>query len=386
MDDLDKKLYHDMKIDIPIPDKCRTIIKESLYNEEKIKKVYFRSLTRVITIICISLLLNTGIVYAGTKIYEKIWKDPEKLEGFYSEKNSEKYLSESQIKDTTMSKETAINEINSLLRKFNHEDETIEKIELINNSENCQLVWKATTNRNNYISINADNSSSYYVNFDNVITENIKGHSNVTESEVINFAKTLCEKYGYDVSNYTHVRAYSNERDTKTAYIWYVEFFKEYNGVVNPYERIRIGFIPPANKIYIFEVCNENYENNSEEITEEQAKAIVSREEEKINVEYPIKNITSEIAIVSTNDNSYLRVNDYEQYYKQSYSDFPVENLIEYRVDRHIRKAWVITITYSIPENVDKIYYKFSYFVDVTTREIIGGEDDYDNIKKLIYE
>ena len=219
MDDLDKKLYHDMKIDIPIPDKCRTIIKESLYNEEKIKKVYFRSLTRVITIICISLLLNTGIVYAGTKIYEKIWKDPEKLEGFYSEKNSEKYLSESQIKDTTMSKETAINEINSLLRKFNHEDETIEKIELINNSENCQLVWKATTNRNNYISINADNSSSYYVNFDNVITENIKGHSNVTESEVINVAKTLCEKYGYDVSNYTHVRAYSNERDTKTAYI-----------------------------------------------------------------------------------------------------------------------------------------------------------------------
>ena len=39
MDELDKKLYHDMRLDFPIPDKCKTIIRESLYDEIKIKGV-----------------------------------------------------------------------------------------------------------------------------------------------------------------------------------------------------------------------------------------------------------------------------------------------------------------------------------------------------------
>mgnify|MGYP007135796102 CR=1 FL=1 len=94
MDELDKKLYHDMRLDFPIPDKCKTIIRESLYDERKIKGVYYHSLAKVVLTTFIVLLITTGIVYAGTKVYEKIFKNPEKVIGFYFDNNYKKYLNE----------------------------------------------------------------------------------------------------------------------------------------------------------------------------------------------------------------------------------------------------------------------------------------------------
>lgn len=386
MDELDKKLYHDMHIDVPIPDKCKITIKESLYNEEKIKRVYYRSLTRIALTIFMTLLLTTGIVYASTKVYEKIFTNPEKVVGFYSDDNSEKYLN--QITDSTISKETALNEMSKLLKKFSHENEKIETIELFNNSENYQLIWEAKTNKNNSILINADDKTSFNVVFNSIIDENTRKTNNniITEEEAINTAKNLCKKYGYEISDYTYIRAYTNTSSETTPYIWYVDFFKEYEGVVNPFQRINIGFIPQTNEIYVFGICNAEFDNNPIEITSEQAKEIVLKEEEKINAGYKIESINSELCIVSTNDNAYLRVNDYEQYYKQGNATYPVENIIEYRVDRHIRRVYVVTINYDITENSNTYNKSFSYFVDTATGEIIGGDDNYELTEKLMFK
>ena len=386
MDELDKKLYHDMHIDVPIPDKCKIIIKESLYNEEKIKRVYYRSLTRIALTIFMTLLLTTGIVYASTKVYEKIFTNPEKVVGFYSDNNSEKNLN--QITDTTISRETALNEMSKLLKKFSHENEKIETIELFNNSENYQLIWEAKTNKNNSILINADDKTSFNVVFNSIIDENTQKANNniITEEEAINTAKNLCKKYGYEISDYTYIRAYTNTSSETTPYIWYVDFFKEYEGVVNPFQRINIGFIPQTNEIYVFGICNAEFDNNPIEITSEQAKEIVLKEEEKINAGYKIESINSELCIVSTNDNAYLRVNDYEQYYKQGNATYPVENIIEYRVDRHIRRVYVVTINYDITENSNTYNKSFSYFVDTATGEIIGGDDNYELTEKLMFK
>lgn len=386
MDELDKKLYHDMHIDVPIPDKCKIIIKESIYNEEKIKRVYYRSLTRIALTIFMTLLLTTGIVYASTKVYEKIFTNPEKVVGFYSDDNSEKYLN--QITDSTISKETALNEMSKLLKKFSHENEKIETIELFNNSENYQLIWEAKTNKNNSILINADDKTSFNVVFNSIIDENTRKTNNniITEEEAINTAKNLCKKYGYEISDYTYIRAYTNTSSETTPYIWYVDFFKEYEGVVNPFQRINIGFITQTNEIYVFGICNAEFDNNPIEITSEQAKEIVLKEEEKINAGYKIESINLELCIVSTNDNAYLRVNDYEQYYKQGNATYPVENIIEYRVDRHIRRVYVVTINYDITENSNTYNKSFSYFVDTATGEIIGGDDNYELTEKLMFK
>lgn len=385
MDELDKKLYHDMNTEVQIPDKCRTIIKESLYNKEKIKKVYYKSLKKIALTAFMTVLVTTGVAYAGTKVYEKIFVNPEKVVGFYSDDNGKGDLSK--INDITISKETATNEINNLLRKFGHENEKIESIELFNNSENYQLIWEAKTNNNNSILINADDKDSFNIVFNNIIDESLKKINNniITEEEAVNIAKNLCKKYGYEVSEYTYIRTYTNTSSETTPYIWYVDFFKGYDGIVNPYQRINIGFIPQTKDIYVFGICNEELENNSIEITSEQAKELVLEEEKKIETEYKTNNIDIELSIVSTNDNAYLRTNNYEQYYKQNDVNYPLENIIEYRVARHIRKAWIITINYEITDNnIDKK--SFSYFVDTTTGEIIGGDDDYKYTEKFLFK
>lgn len=54
--------------------------------------------------------------------------------------------------------------------------------------------------------------------------------------------KELCSSYGYDTNDYTYIRAYTNSSSNLA--IWYVDFFKEYEGIVNPFQKINIGFIP----------------------------------------------------------------------------------------------------------------------------------------------
>ena len=289
MDELDKKLYHDMRLDFPIPDKCKTIIRESLYDERKIKGVYYHSLAKVVLTTFIVLLITTGIVYAGTKVYEKIFKNPEKVIGFYFDNNYKKYLNEEN--DTAVSKENAIDIANNLLKKFSHENEKIETIELLNNSENYQLIWCAKTNKNNSIEISADNASTYNIIFNNIIEGNItKSNKTIEKVEAINIAKELCSSYGYDTNDYTYIRAYTNSSSNLA--IWYVDFFKEYEGIVNPFQKINIGFIPEINKIYVFGIHDAKFDNNSVDINSEQAKEIALEKEKKININYEIENIS----------------------------------------------------------------------------------------------
>ena len=166
------------------------------------------------------------------------------------------------------------------------------------------------------------------------------------------------------------------------AYIWYVDFYKEYDGLVDNYNKISIAFIPEINEIYYFIVSDENYENNPVEINEEQAKETALKEEKKTNLKYEVKDTSAELSIVSMNGEAYARTYNYKQFCEQRNTiDYPDNKYIEYRTDRHIRKAWKITIEYSISksEMSDKSFniqdLGYTYYVDATTGEIIGGED-----------
>ena len=76
---LEQKLYHDLSPDLEVPSKVRTIIKESINNVEVKKKNY--SIIRIALTTCATLILTVGIVYAGTKVYDTIWKKPEMVKG-----------------------------------------------------------------------------------------------------------------------------------------------------------------------------------------------------------------------------------------------------------------------------------------------------------------
>ena len=178
----------------------------------------------------------------------------------------------------------------------------------------------------------------------------------------------------------------------KKSYIWYISFYKEYDGIVNPYENISISFVPEINEFYYFSVSNRKYENNPVEITMEDAKKIALEEEKKINTKYEISDSKADLNIISMNGEAYLRITDYKQMQEQSSVDYPSESWVTYRTDSRVRKAWVVTIKYNIPDSINKFDgsynandEQFSYYIDATTGEIIGGCGNYDRMVKRLY-
>ncbi len=394
MDELDKKiyeLYRNVNSKIEVPNECENIIKESLNYDKIKKKTKHYSLAKIAITACASLISTAGMVYAGTAIVNKIWKQPEKVVGFYSDENTNQITDEE--KASAMSEQEAREKAKELLKKFGHEGEKIKSIELENNADSYRLLWCIETSKNTTILFDARNENAFSLTFDDVIIQNIKNYR-TTEKEAEKTAKNLCKKYGYDLEEYTYIRVSSNMGNEKESYIWKVDFFKQYDGIVSPYEAIHIEFIPELNEVYYFSVANTIYENNLVEITEEQAKEITLTEEEKINVKYDIKDIKMELSIVEMNGLAYSRITDYEQYCKQNDSSYPSENLVQYRTDRRIRKAWAVTINYDIPESVNRFDESFNpcldecftYFIDATTGEIIGGDNGYEDTKKLLYK
>lgn len=372
MDEIDKKLYNDLNLKIDIPDKLETIIKQGLN-----KRPPHYSISKIAIGICTFLATTAGIVYAGTIIYDKIWKEPEKVVGFYSEERSKQNTISNEESKSAMSEEEARKKTEKILEKFGYKDEKIQSIQLQNNPDDYESSWYIQTENNIHISFEASNGKSFNISINNVLYENIENYR-TTEKNAEETARSLCSKYGYNLNEYSYVKTTSNMNSEKDSYIWNVEFYKEYDGIVNRYEGIGVSFIPQINKLYGFSVNDKKFENNPVEITEEQAKEIALKEEKNVPVKYEINNIDIKLKIIEMNGIAYLRVNDYDQLHKQTSSiDYPSEEWTYYRTDNRVRKAWVVKFNYNIPNKPGEFYNindrQFSYYIDATTGEIIGG-------------
>lgn len=124
MDNLDKKLFHDLavsseKMTDSFRKKMRLAIKEGLDEEYNTKPISIRILVTA----CATLLLTTGIVYAGVVISKQIWKQPEKTVGFFSSEND---ISEADKKEA-ISEVEARQKAKKLLKTFGYENEKIKK-------------------------------------------------------------------------------------------------------------------------------------------------------------------------------------------------------------------------------------------------------------------
>ena len=75
------------------------------------------------------------------------------------------------------------------------------------------------------------------------------------------------------------------------------------------------------------------------------------------------------------NGYEYLRKNDFEHYYKARTEPlYPVEKLEYYRVEERVRKVWKVKLEFEKSKNLPYEEDAFTYFIDATTGEIVGGE------------
>ena len=208
------------------------------YFKKEDKKVYKKSIAQIAAIIVLCIGLATSVVYASVIVYQNIMKEPDKLENFYTSKESSSegiYLKSTLSKedeDSSLSQDAAKEKAKVLLQKFGYSDEEIIHMRLLNSSSNYDTQWYIETN---HLRLVFDAKADNFLDFStDILSENVENYRTTAE-EAKKIGIELCKKYGYQTDDYTSIVVESNAPDNEDkAYIWTVTFCKEYDSLKNP--------------------------------------------------------------------------------------------------------------------------------------------------------
>lgn len=343
----------------------------------KIKQRKTNILKLVATFI-LTMGISFGIVYAATVTYQKIWKEPE--EYVFNSEISQEEMSK------CISKDEAIKIGKENLDKFGYPNQkivggTIEKL-----FSNNEIYWSLYTDDTVTITLNA--TTGELKNLSSSTTgRDIANHS--TREEAIDVAKELINKYKPENTEYELVSLNGNAENEEDVYIWYAEFYRKYDDLLNQYEKLSIAWIPKTNKLYSFSVENDIFENNPIEISKEEAEKIAKNKHQLIKETEDIINSKVEMRIEKMNSEIYRQEHNIKE--NRIINNKVNENYTYYLTENRVRRVWVVCIEYNAKiensityegDNLNKRYN--TYFVDATTGEIIGGcEYDYFKTEKI---
>ena len=330
-----------------------------------------RNLLKMVATFVLTIGMTFGLVYAGNVVYEKIWKEPEayKISQEIIEEEKAQCISETEAEEIAK----------AYLRKIGYTDESIGSIGLYKESLSQENVWSMGSELGT-IRIDANTGKLKSVSMP-VREGSIPYNYGINREEARRVAYELLEKYKPigDTGEYELVSLKRNAGKDEEAYIWYAEFYKKYGDLYNASERIRVGWIPTSNILYCLDIEQNSYENNEEKISKEEAIQIAKEKDEQIETTREIQGIKAEIRIKQMNEEVYLR-----EKLKEDYGNIMLnmektedgiyrykEDAVFYKTEERVRKVWCVVITYN-PEESGYLP-AFTYYVDSTTGEIIGG-------------
>ena len=330
-----------------------------------------RNLLKMVATFVLTIGMTFGLVYAGNVVYEKIWKEPEayKISQEITEEEKAQCISETEAEEIAK----------AYLKKIGYTDESIGSIGLYKESLSQENVWSMGSELGT-IRIDANTGKLKSVSMP-VREGSIPYNYGINREEARKVAYELLEKYKPigETGEYELVSLKRNAGKDEEAYIWYAEFYKKYGDLYNASERIRVGWIPTSNILYCLDIEQNSYENNEEKISKEEAIQIAKEKDEQIETTREIQGIKAEIRIKQMNEEVYLR-----EKLKEDYGNIMLnmektedgiyrykEDAVFYKTEERVRKVWCVVITYN-PEESGYLP-AFTYYVDSTTGEIIGG-------------
>lgn len=353
-----------------IIEKSRMKIAISNFEEEDIKMPKKNGLKMIATFI-LAIGITTGLVYASSVVYDKIWKEPESY-------TINRNLTEEE-KAKCISEEEAEKIGNSYLRKIGLSDETIQSLGLTKDFLSNENVWIMGSQKAN-IRIDAETGKIKSVSIP-TWEYKIPYNYGITREEAREVAQQLLEKYRPedDKGEYELVSLKRNSEIDEQAYIWYATYYKKYDDLLNENEVIDIGWVPTINGLYSLNFKTNSYENNEEKISKEEAIKIATEKDKQIETNKNIKETVAEIRIKQMNEEVYLRENYKEEYEKGTLNLEKTgentyqlkEDAVFYKTEERVRKVWCVVIKYDMDQTYASATY--TYFVDSTTGEIIGG-------------
>lgn len=349
--------------------KEKIAVSEFIKEDMEVKKVH--KLPKIVATIIATIGIMSGLVYATANIYEKIWKEPKeyRLDQGVTEEEKQKCIT----------KEEAQKIGETYLEKIGFGEQQIIRAELEKDTRLNDNVWLINT-KSVRIKIDAITGKIKYIYIPSTEYKKPENYG-ITREEARIKAKELLEKYRPNEMSgeYELVSLKRNSEYDKNAYIWYADFYKKYDNLVNENEHINIGWVPTVDGLYSLDIQNDKYENNEEKITKEEAIKIATEKDSLITENRKIKTTNAQIRIKKMNEQVYLRENFTEEYEKGTLNyEKTSENMwqikkdaIFYETEGRVRKVWVVVIEYEKQERGKSPL--FTYYIDTTTGEIIGG-------------
>jgi hypothetical protein len=367
-------------------DKVKFKIAISKIKEENdiVMKNRTRNIFKAIITAIAGIVLGTGVVFAGTKVYEKIWKEPESYtyEEMINALPSAKISDEEKI--DLISEDEAKEKGIEILEKLGYENQTINRIELKRGySEDITSYYMIKTKwgYEEGLTVEIDANSGDFLSFNDMDLKYKHLQSEIlTDEEISKIATDIYNQLELKEGEYklsdTKVEDYYFENQASK--LLGAKFYKYYDGIKNKYEQFSVSFIVVDGKVILNSVLlnkDTTYQKNPLVISEEEAVNIVKSKEQEFS-SFEITNITSELSIEKMNTFIYQIENDKYDITAN------MEEQVHYKTDDISRKVWKIKIEHNVPmreyaddynkyvkEGMDKIYY-----IDTTTGEIIGGK------------
>ena len=324
---------------------------------------------------CIALSM-TGVVFASSKIIESIWKNPEKVNPTYE------IIDEIRKKNITIdeAKEVAINKLEEV--GFNSNIIKQEERKTYNN-ENIDYLFTTETE----YEITIEGSTGQFFAIRNCKEFKQDENKAYTLEEAKEIADKYFKQFGFDKDGFEFtkvqvdvgpdVKKGGEQTRGSRLEVWYN---KKYDNQISSSQYVNIVLDTGLeDRFESIMTKNEPFENNEYIITKDEAVS-KAKEYDKNITDMKIAETKAEKKIVKINDKAYSRMQNYKEFYEPMQNEnFDNSKYNYYAVDEKLRNAWVVVLKYDdkyFTDDVVKRYSEgaFTYYVDATTGEIIGGE------------
>ena len=397
-----------------IIEKSQMKIAVSEFKKEEKTMPKMNKITKSVATILVVLGLGTGVVFATTNLYEKIWKEPKS----YTEEEMINELPPAEVTEEEMinelppaevTEEEMINELPpaevteeekkelisedeakakglEILEKLGYENQTINRIELkrgYDEDVNSYYMVKTKWGYEEGLMVQLNAKGGDFIAFNDMDLKYRHLDSQVLDDkEIAKVATDIYNKLGIEEGKYTLSKTSAQDYcfENQTNKLLGANFYKYYDGIANKNESFSVSFMYDNGKIYLNSILigtDNTYQNNPVVITEEEAINIAKNKEQELSP-HEITNITSSLSIEKMNAFIYQLEND-----KYDVTG-TMEDETYYKTENITRKVWKVKIEHNVEwkdymdhnqyvkEGMGKIY-----FIDATAGEIIGGTHTY---------
>ena len=239
----DKELYEQFKNNIAI---SKFKEENDIVMESKTKKLF-----KTIATTLAGILISTGVVFAGTVVYEnieKIWKEPQSYS--YDEMIADipQEITEEEKKEV-INEDEAKNIAIDILNKLGYENQTINRIELKRGYADDIPSYYMVKTKWGYeeglmVQLNANGGD--FIAFDDMdLKYKHLATEKLSDNEISKIASEYYQKIGLDENLYklTETRVNDYYFQNQSSDLLGASFYKYYNGIANKYESFNVSFI-----------------------------------------------------------------------------------------------------------------------------------------------